>query len=69
MAKRKWQVTISMGHIWTETTGEIDLVSDGFYTEEELIKVSDNDVIDQLCDDAFECAKEKIAIHVKASED
>lgn len=69
MVKRKWKVTTSMGYAGTDTTEEIDLVDYGLYTEEELDSLSDKDVIDQLYDDAFEYAKEKIDILVKASQD
>lgn len=68
MVKRKWEIITSMGYVGTDTTEEIDLIDDGLYTEEELDSLSDEDVMDQLYDDAFECAKEKIDICVKASD-
>jgi len=65
MAKRYWEVTTSMGYVGTETTEKIDLIEEGLYTEEELETLTDDQVVDQLYDDAFDIAQQMIDISVK----
>jgi hypothetical protein len=67
MAKRYWKYGYSMGYIGTDTEEEVDLYDR--YDKETADSITDEEVMSQLSQEAYEEATEMIDSWAKPSED
>lgn len=65
--KRYWKIKWSMGYVGTEKEEEIDLLD--YYTAEETEEISEDKIIDFLCELAWEEACSKIESSCEAMEE